>query len=228
MSADLRLAWRRLIKAPGFTVTAVMILTFAIGANAAVFSIADAALFRPLPYRDADSLYLLRTMDQRTGKLYGAIPLRFLQAINQRRPRGCEVGIYERARDATIVTNGEADSMRKFAVTDNYFRLFGIRPAGGRLFDAGDVNSSGQSAMLSYATWQKRFGGDEQIVGRPIKIGSVTYDIVGILPSGFLFPSLFQEALELVTVMPQPALDAPGGAVDPVLRLGPGVTREQA
>ncbi|MBO0727134.1 MAG: ABC transporter permease, partial [Blastocatellia bacterium] len=228
MFADLRLAWRRLIKAPGFTVTAVMILTFAIGANAAVFSIADAALFRPLPYRDPDSLYLLRTMDQRTGKLYTLVPYRFLQAINQRRPQGCEVGIYEQAPSVTVVTNGEADSMRTFAVTDNYFRLFGIRPARGRLFDAGDVNGSGRPAMLSYATWQKRFGGDERMVGRPIKLGAITYDIVGILPSGFLFPSLFQSPLELVTVMPQPAPESPGGAFDPVLRLGPGVTREQA
>src|SRR5262245_33161240 len=125
MFADLRLTWRRLIKAPGFTVTAVMILTFAIGANAAVFSIADAALFRPLPYHDPDSLYLLRTMDQRTGKLYTLVPYRFLHAIKERRPRGCEIGIYEQASSAIVVTNGEADSMRTFAVTDNYFQLFG-------------------------------------------------------------------------------------------------------
>jgi predicted permease len=228
MLADLRLAWRRLIKAPGFTVTAVMILTLAIGANAAVFSIADAALFRPLPYQDPDNLYILRTMDQRTGKLYGFIPYRFLQAINERRPRGCEVGIYEQTRPATIVTDGEAYSVRTFAVTDNYFRLFGIRPARGRLFDTGDVTSSGRPAMLSYATWRQRFGGDEQIIGRPIKLGTITYDIIGILPAEFVFPSLFQDALELVTVMPQPAPESPGGAIDPVLRLGPGVTREQA
>src|SRR5262249_39088084 len=154
---------------------AVMILTFAIGANAAVFSIADAALFRPLPYRDPDSLYLLRTMDQRTGKLYTLVPYRFLHAIKERRPRGCEIGIYEQASSAIVVTNGEADSMRTFAVTDNYFQLFGIRPARGRLFDAGDVNGSGRPAMLSYATWQKRFGGDERMVGRPIKLGAITY-----------------------------------------------------
>jgi len=228
MLADLRLAWRRLIKAPGFTVTAVMILTLAIGANAAVFSIADAALFRSLPYQDPDNLYILKTMDQRTGKLYSLIPYRFLQAINQRRPQGCEVGIYEQTRSATIVTDGEAYSVRTVAVTDNYFRLFGIRPARGRLFDAGDVNSSGRPAMLSYATWRQRFGGDEQIIGRQIKLGAITYDIIGILPSGFVFPSMFQDALELVTVTPQPAAESSGGAFDPVLRLGPGVTLEQA
>jgi putative ABC transport system permease protein len=228
MLADLQLAWRRLIKAPRFTVTAMMILTLAIGANAAVFSIADAALFRPLPYHNPDNLYILKTMDQRTGKLYSLIPYRFLQAINQRRPQDCEVGIYEQTRPASIVTDGEAYSVRTFAVTDNYFRLFGIRPARGRLFDAGDVTSSGRPAMLSYATWRQRFGGDEQIIGRPVKLGAITYDIIGILPSGFVFPSMFQDALELVTVMPQPAAESSGGAFDPVLRLGPGVTREQA
>jgi putative ABC transport system permease protein len=228
MFADLRLAWRRLIKAPGFTVTAVVILTFAIGANAAVFSIADAALLRPLPYHDPDSLFLLKMRDQRTGKLYSLIPYQFLYAINQRRPQGCEVGIYEQTRSATIVTDGEAYSVRTVEVTDNYFRLFGIRPARGRLFDAGDVTGSGRPAMLSYATWRQRFGGDEQIIGRPIKLGTITYDIIGILPAEFVFPSMFQDALELVTVTAQPAPESPGGAFDPVLRLGPGVTREQA
>src|SRR5215467_10722281 len=167
MFADLRLAWRRLIKAPGFTVTAVMILTFAIGANAAVFSIADAALFRPLPYRDPDNLYLLRMTDQRTGKLYGGpVPYRYLQAIDRNRPQGSEVGIYEASR-TTIIGPGEAYTIYMFAVTDNYFRLLGIRPARGRLFDAGDVNGSGRPAMLSYATWRQRFGGAEQIIGHP-------------------------------------------------------------
>lgn len=228
MLADLRLAWRRLIKAPGFTVTAVMILTFAIGANAAVFSIADAALFRPLPYRDPDNLYILKTMDQRTGKLYSLIPYRFLQAINQRRPQGCEVGVYDQASRTTIITDGEAYTFYSVAVTDNYFRLFGIRPARGRWFAPGDVTGSGRPAMLSYAIWRQRFGGDEQMIGRPIKIGPITYDIIGILPPEFLFPSLSQPSLELATVMPQPAPELSGGAFDPVLRLGPGVTREQA
>ncbi|HEY7184280.1 MAG TPA: ADOP family duplicated permease [Blastocatellia bacterium] len=228
MFADLRLAWRRLIKAPGFTVTAVMILTFAIGANAAVFSIADAALFRPLPYRDPDNLYLLRMTDQRTGKLYGGpVPYRYLRAIDQNRPHGSEVGIYEASRTA-IIGPGEAHAIYMFAVTDNYFRLLGVRPARGRLFDASDVNGSGRPAMLSYATWRQRFGGAEQIIGRPIKIGPITYDIIGILPSGFLFPSASTQPLELATVMPQPAAGSSGGAIEPILRPGPGVTREQA
>jgi predicted permease len=82
--------------------------------------------------------------------------------------------------------------------------------------------------MLSYVTWRQRFGGDEQIIGRPVKLGAVTYDIIGILPAEFVFPSLFQDTLELVTVMPQPAPESRGGAFEPVLRLRPGVTREQA
>src|SRR5687767_8349935 len=117
MLADLRLALRRLIKAPGFTVTAVMILTLAIGANAAVFSIADAALFRPLPFRDPDNLYLLKMTNQRTGQRYSQIPYRYLQAINEHNPRRYEVGIFEPKPPFAIVLNGEAYSVSTLAVT---------------------------------------------------------------------------------------------------------------
>lgn len=233
MLADLRLAWRRLIKAPGFTVTAVMILTFAIGANAAVFSIADAALFRPLPYDDPDNLYLLNSVNQRTGERYSQIPYRYLQAINQHdpgqhNPRRYEVGIFNPAPAVTIVLDGEAHGVSTLAVTGNYLRLVGVRPELGRLLDASDVTQPGRPAMLSYATWRQRFGGDEQIIGRSIKFGAANYDIVGILPSGFVFPSPFPGAPELITVMEQPASGSSGGAIDPILRLWPGVTRQQA
>src|SRR5574341_119101 len=228
MFADLRLAWRRLVKAPGFTVTAVMILTFAIGANAAVFSVADAALFRPLPYHDPDNLYMLRIMNQRTGQGYGLTPYRYLQTINQRHPQRFEVGVFKPEHSVTIVMDGEAESVSAVAVTDNYFRLIGVRPARGRLFDASDVTQAGRPANLSYATWQKRFGGDEQIIGRPIKFGAITFDIIGILPVGFVFPSPFLQTPELFTVMAQPETGTSGGVIDPILRLAPGVTREQA
>jgi predicted permease len=228
MLADLRLAWRRLIKAPGFTVTAVMILTFAIGANAAVFSIADAALFRPLPYHDPDNLYLLKMVNQRTGERYGLIPYRYMQAINQHNPRRYEVGIFNPAPPVTIVLNGEAHSVSTLAVTESYLRLIGVRPARGRLLDAGDITQPGRAAILSDATWRQRFGGDEQIIGRSIKFGATTFDIVGILPSGFVFPSPLPDSLDLITVMAQPAPGSSGGAIDPILRLWPGVTREQA
>ncbi len=228
MLADLRLAWRRLIKAPGFTITAVMILTFAIGANAAVFSIADAALFRSLPYRDPDNLYLLKMANQRTGQLSSQIPYRYLQAINQHDPRRYEVGIFKTISGVTIVLNDEAYDVSTLAVTGNYLRLVGVRPARGRLLDAGDLTQPGRPAMLSYTTWLQRFGGDEQIIGRSVNFGATTYDIVGILPSGFVFPSPIPNTLDLVTVMEQPAPGATGGAIDPIMRLWPGATREQA
>src|SRR5215475_11994780 len=228
MLADLKLAWRRLIKAPGFTITAVMILTFAIGANAAVFSIADAALFRPLQYHDPDNLYLLKMENQRTGRRYSQIPYRYLQVINERDPRRYEAGIFEPKPPVAIVLNGEAYSVSTLAVTENYLRLIGVRPALGRLLDAGDAAQAGRPAMLSYAAWRQRFGADEQIIGRSVNFGGVTFDIVGILPSGFVFPSPFPDTLDLVTVMAQPSPGSSGGALDPILRLRPGVTRGQA
>lgn|GEM_PF-2775097 len=83
MFDDLKFALRRLRNSPGFTVTSVLILTLAIGANTAIFSIADAALFRPLPYHDSANLHIIQMLNRQTGRKSTSVPSQFLQAVNQ-------------------------------------------------------------------------------------------------------------------------------------------------
>ena len=125
-------------------------------------------------------------------------------------------------------SNDGARRVPTLAVTANYFQVLGIIPAHGRLFDSHDSTQPGRLAMLSYAAWQQQFSGDDKIVGRSITLGATTFDIVGILPAGFVFPSSLTGKPEIVTVMAPVTYSAAGGAFHPITRLEPGITREQA
>jgi predicted permease len=225
---DLRFAWRRLRSAPGFTAVAILTLALAIGANTAIFSVADAVLFRPLPYPDPDRVHILQIQDLHTGKRYTLTPHTYLQAIDQHHRGLGGVGLIEPGPDVVVPSETGAERLRTAAATVNYFSILGIRPARGRLFDPADVAHEGRVAVLSYAAWRTRFGGDENIVGRAVPIGGMTFDVIGVLPRDLVIPSVFVGRAELVTVMRSDLDDPRGGTFQPIVRRKPGVTREQA
>lgn len=244
MFADLTFAFRRLRKAPTFAAVAIVTLALAIGANTAIFSIADAVLFRPLPYSDPDRVYVLMTLDPKTGQRLRSVPFTYLQAIDQYHRGVGEVGL-RGPTTLTVHTGGdEAEWMETFAVTPAYLSVLGVRPVRGRLFEAADANQPGRSAVVTHETWQRRLGGDERIIGRPVQLGTTTRDVIGVLPPGFIFPATalnFQYSQtgrpEFLMVGqlpgPNPDPDAPsvvnrGLADEAVVRLEPGVTLEQA
>src|SRR5262245_32440435 len=238
MFDDLKFALRRLRNSPGFTVTSVLILTLAIGANTAIFSIADAALFRPLPYHDPANLHIIQMLNRQTGQKSTSVPSQFLQAVNQSAEIG-EAGYSIYVPSLTAISNDGARSLPTLAVSTNYFKVLGIRPARGRLFASNDDLTSGRPVVLTYSTWQQQFGGDEKIVGGSITLGTpsfrgpaVTYvtasfDVIGVLPAGFVFPSTLVGNPEVITVMATADQQA-DTRVHPILRLKPSVTREQA
>jgi predicted permease len=100
----------------------------------------------------------------------------------------------------------------------------------GRLFTDADALEPGRSVVLSHASWQQRFGADDRVIGRDVTVGERTFRVVGVLPADFTFPaaSLFGGAPELTTVAAPLPVDADGGTFQPIVRLEPGVTREQA
>jgi putative ABC transport system permease protein len=230
MLDDLKFVFRRLRNSPGFAITAVMTLMLAIGVNTAIFSIADAILFRPLPYSDPDRLYTLQMLNRQTGIRGTRIPYQYFQVIKENHRGIEEVGMSEYVPGLIITTNDESRRASTIAVTANYFQTLGIRPARGRLFDSNDGTQPGNPAILSYATWQQQFGGDEQVIGRPVKLGTTTLDIIGVMPAGFTFPPslLFGRNPEIITVMPPNTYGANDGIFYPIVRLKRGTTREQA
>jgi putative ABC transport system permease protein len=229
MLDDLKFVLRRLRKSPAFAITAVMTLTLAIGVNTAIFSIADAILFRPLPYSDPDRLYVLQMLNRQTGSRFTRIPYQYFQAIEENHRGIEEVAMSENGPNLIVTTNDESRRVSTMAVTANYLQALGVRPARGRLFDSRDSTQPGNPAILSYAAWQQQFGGDEQIIGRPVTLGTMIFDIVGVLPAGFIFPpsSLFGRNPEIVRVMPPKGYGANDGIFYPIVRLKRGTTREQ-
>jgi predicted permease len=225
MLQDLRFAWRRLRQAPGFALVAVLTLAVAVGANTAVLSIADAVLFRPLPFRDPDRVFVLRMMNAK-GQRFTNVTNDYLDAIDANHRGLGEVG---RAGDppAGRVDGPEGvEVVPALGVTAAYLRVLTPELASGRIFD--DADTPGRAALLSSASWRTRFGSDPAIVGKTITLGQASFDVVGVLAPGVFLPTSFNRKPELVTLVPPVSPGARGGQFHPIVRLEPGVTREQA
>lgn len=190
MIDDVRLAIKRLRSSPGYTAAAVATLALAIGANTAILTIADAALFRPLPYTDPDRVYVIRTVDSATGERWAApAPGELLKAIDDFSRTMGKVGRRGPTMKMTHVDATGAEWIETFAVDGTYFQVLGVSARLGRLLEDNDADSAGTVAVLSHSTWQQRFGGDLSIVGRVVRLGDRDRRVVGVLPPAFLFPS---------------------------------------
>jgi predicted permease len=226
MLADLRFALRRLRHAPGFTIVAILTLAVAVGANTAILTIADGVLFRPLPFRDADRVFLIQMADRTSGQHYTQVQYGVVRAVADLHSGLGEVGMSGSGPSVLEQTPEGLARVPTHAASAAYLRVLGVTPALGRLF--ADSDTPGRTALLSSAAWRTRFGSDRSTVGKTVTIGSSSFDVVGVLPSGFQFPSYFAGKPEIVTLMAPVPVDAKGGTFHPVVRLEPGVSREQA
>jgi predicted permease len=225
---DLLHSARMLRRNPGFAVMAILTLAVAVGANASILAIADGVLFRPLPFEDPDRVFLLQMMNRQTGKRYTLVQYDYIEAINRRHPGLSDAGMFDGGPAELVGTPDGVESVSTIQTTPSYFTILGVRPARGRLFTSQDV--PGRTAMLTWTSWKTRFGGDAEIIGRTISLGDSSFDVIGVLPPAFLFPTstFFSGKPEVVTLMAPVAADPRGGTFHPVVRLAPGVTRAQA
>ena len=234
--ADCRHAVRQLRRSPVFAVTAILTLTLCVGANTAVFSIADAVLFRPLPYDEPDGVQVLLMREAQTGTVFTLTPLEYLRVIDERHQGIREVGLIGGGPAIMFIDESGTERIGTVGVTANYFELLGVRAARGRLFHSGDVGRAGRTAVLTHASWRQRFGGDEGIVGSTVPIGTGTFDIVGVLPPDFILtPNLRRGNVELVTVedlwrdeTAPVDLGRVPSSMYPIVRLRPDTTPERA
>jgi predicted permease len=185
MLNELRYCLRRLNRVPAFTLTAIIVLALGLGSATAISAFVDAALVKPLPYREPARLvalfehnpvgdrFHLSDFDYRTWK--------------QRNHVFTSVDVYRPERD--ILNNPDGpEEVAAALVSDGFFRTLGVEPALGRDFFAGeDRPSASRTTIMSYAAWKNRFGGDPRVLGRTVKLESETYTIVGVLPRGFHF-----------------------------------------
>ncbi len=223
--SDLLMAIRRLASRPGVTIAATVTIALAIGANTAILSIADAVLFRPLPYADPDRLFVLEMQDRQTGRRFTRMSLPLIDAISS--ASGIQdVTRYESGSSLTVSAVDGVAALRTVRVSDNSFPVLGVTALLGRLFGRGEARepSAARAVVLTYSTWQRYFAGSDDIVGRTVTFSGAAYDVVGVLPADFVFPSSLARADVVL-------LDT-GGSTDqatfhPAVRIAADRTREQ-
>jgi putative ABC transport system permease protein len=182
--ADLRYALRMLWKNPAFTAIAVAALALGIGANTAIFTVVDAVLLQPLPYRQPDRMVKL-------GRSFGAdvgysnsIPKYMAWTKNHVFESMALYG--QSAPGMNMGTGDRPQQVKGLSVSSGYFDVFGVAPAQGRLFTAEeDVPNGPALAVISYKLWQSKFGADPQMIGRSIPLNGLPVRVIGTLPKGF-------------------------------------------
>ena len=216
---DARYALRVLARTPGFTAMAVLSLALGIGGNAAMFSLVNAILLRPLPYPQADRLV----------RLTGFYPKGAVEAM-QSQSRTLEVAGVSADQEFNLTGSGEAVRLVGATVSANLFSVLGRGPVLGRGFEAGDDRPGRDGiVLLSQSLWQNRFGGDASILGRSIVLEGVPRQVVGVMPAGFHFPSAGAQLWVPLRLDPSRSEDYWGfGWMPLVARLKPGVTLAQA
>jgi predicted permease len=185
MMHELRHAARGLARTPGFTAAAVFTLALGLGANAAIFTVVDAALLRPLPFVDPDRLVLVwETMGD--WKTRWVAPANF---VDWRRDARSFEGLagYSQS-DVNLMGAGEPERLKSAVVSDTLFELLGARPALGRSFRRGEDEAGPRLAVLGDGLWRRRFGADPAVVGRIVRLDGEPHEIVGVMPAAFRFP----------------------------------------
>lgn len=182
---DLRFGWRMLRRSPGFTIVAVLTLAIGIGANAAIFSVINAVILRPLPFPDSQRIVWIWETDENRNVHRGVASQAEFLDWRDRNHSFQELAAW-RELFFTLTGHGEPEQNWGAQVSANFFRLFQVKPVLGRDFAAEEEQPGHERVvMLSYALWQRRYGGDPSILGTSITLDDKPYTIMGVLPREF-------------------------------------------
>jgi predicted permease len=221
-SRDLRLAWRSLLRAPGFLVAAVGTLTLAIGAMAGMFDVVNKVLLEPLPYAQADRLVSLQ------GTAPGSdLPQRFDVGpefyVQYREQSRLVDGIFEfNSGTSTFRTRDRVERIEMTWATNGMYSTLGVRPKLGRLPVAADRD---HAVMISDKLWESWFGRDSSVIGKWYFVSDSLKEIIGVMPRSFAFPS--EQTMLWITGEVRAADVVPGSGVPMVARMKAGATTEQ-
>ncbi|MEM9291073.1 MAG: ADOP family duplicated permease [Acidobacteriota bacterium] len=189
MLHDLRLAFSSLRRERVLSLLVVLILAASLGVHTAVFSLVNAALYRPLPYPDADRLVVIESVSTKTGGVYGlSIPDSddYRVSLNELE----EVGAFTARRDNMVSADGRVLSLPSALVTTGVLQATGVQPILGRLFHESEDQQGNDSfkVLISHGLWRGQFSGDREILGQTLRTSLGSFEIVGVLPAGFGFP----------------------------------------
>jgi putative ABC transport system permease protein len=180
--ADLRYAWRSLRQQPGFAAVAILTLALGIGANSAIFALADATLLKPLPLREPARLAMLWESTQATPK-GGVSPLNLLDWAERSESFEGIAGYNQYVGGMVMAgADGRAETVPRQWVSAEIFRVLGIEAVAGRTFTSDDDRARLEAVVLSESFWRRRFDADPAIVGKPLRLDGDLYTVLGVVP----------------------------------------------
>ena len=224
---DLRHGARLLIRAPGFSLVAIVALAIGIGANTAIFSVINTLLLQRLPYRDADRLAIVwehNTIRDRKSNVVGPANFIHWREMNQVFEDLATVTI---TYSVTVTGDGEPEELQAQSITAELFPILGVQPQLGRGFTSAENVPGTNAVVISDRLWRRRFGADPKILERPIVSQSTQYTIVGVMPPGFSFLDKSVDVWLPIGFTAQSRTPR-GRSLVVVGRLKPGVTTERA
>src|SRR5260370_16563987 len=198
---NIRYAFRVFGKQPVFT--AIVVLTFAlgIGANTAVFSVLNAVLLRPLPFKEPQSLVALGEFDMREKADPGTEieSISYLDYVDWRDQGKVfeHVAVYTNQSVGTLTDGNWARHVQGESVSADLFPLLGVQPIVGRTFLPKEDEPGNYVVILSYELWQRQFGGDRGIIGKNISLDAKQWQVIGVMPPRFTYPLRFSNPPEV-------------------------------
>jgi predicted permease len=231
MMTDLRVAFRKLWKSPGFAVTAIVTLALGIGANAVVFSVLNAVVLRPVKLPNAQNLYEVQRFQYPSHSYPDYLDMR------DRNRTFDSMVMAQIMGPVGVDTGGSPSTAWPYLASGNYFDALGIQPYLGRFYHANDEKGTGSApyVVLSYAYWHGHFHGDTGVVGRMVQINKHQFTIIGVAPPEFRGTELFFAPAMWIPMVEQPTIGGYDGLKERgnhngfvVGRLKPGVTTRQA
>jgi len=228
---DFRYAFRQLLRQPGFTILAVVALALGIGANTVLFSAINTLFLRPLSYPQPEQLV----------RVWGSFPERGLDRANVSWPRFTSWRDQQQSftefsaqsfTGFTLTGRGDPENLNGVRVTENFFRALGVQPLFGRVFTPEEDRPGGANvAVLTHTFWEKRFGGDQNILGQSITLNGAPFTIVGVMPPSLKFPFIqthvFTPRVFEQEGLPPEIIERGTGYLTLLGRMKPGVTRAQ-
>jgi putative ABC transport system permease protein len=227
---DIRFGARSLRRNPAFAAVAILTLALGIGANAAIFSVVNTVLLRPLPWSEPDRAVMIWSKWTAFDKTWVATG----EVVDYRRRARTlsEVAAWAEGQ-VNLTGDGDPERVSSASVTANLFSTLGVRTMMGRTFSAvEDVRNGPNVVVLSHALWTRRYAADPAIVGRTIQINGNTFEVTGVMPSGFVLPTDYQNPepsqLWLPLQMDPASMDHGSHGLYAAARLQPGATVRQA
>jgi len=230
---DIRYGFRSLLKSPVFTLAAVLTIALGIGANAAIFSMVNAVLLRPLPYPEPEQLV----------RIYSAYPERDVSrgtvSANDFRDWRDQSESFSQMTAFPVISmggfvltgNDRPEQVLAHFVEEGFFETLGVAPLLGRPIALADhAEGDNAVAVLAYSTWQARFGGDSDVIGSTITLSDTPYTVIGVMPPTFDYPSSEGELWVPLSVIPESGVPRRRFVrfLHVVGRLAPGVSMEAA